>query len=208
LSPDRPTQSRSLLRCRLTWLIVLAAALPERIVSSPLLVSMVKAGRLGRKTAAGFFSYGGPASGIAPSTPDRALAEILAPWINSPPPRQTPESLAHRLVLPMLLEATYLLEEGKVGDVRDVDLAMLFGLGFPAEKGGLLWWADTLGAEQIIALLPSLGTKGWPAEPSAMLKNLARTGKKFYRLPRKPLPLPEGVYHGGIADAVAPLEWP
>ena len=42
---------------------VLAAAFPERIVSSPLLVSMVKAGRLGQKTGAGFFSYCGPTGG-------------------------------------------------------------------------------------------------------------------------------------------------
>ena len=39
---------------------VLAAAFPERIVSSPLLVSMVKAGRLGQKAGAGFYLYGKP----------------------------------------------------------------------------------------------------------------------------------------------------
>ena len=42
---------------------VLGAAFPERVVSSPLLVSLVKAGRLGQKTGAGFFSYRGPTGG-------------------------------------------------------------------------------------------------------------------------------------------------
>ena len=42
----------------------------------------------------------------------------------------------------MLVEATRILEEGKVRDARAIDLAALFGLGFPADKGGLLWWAD------------------------------------------------------------------
>ena len=64
---------------------VLAEAFPERIVSSPVLVSMVKAGRLGRKTGAGFFSYGGPTSGVAQGAADTAVAELIAPWIDSSP---------------------------------------------------------------------------------------------------------------------------
>lgn len=160
---------------------VLAAAFPDRVVSSPLLVSLIKAGRLGRKSDAGFFSYNGP-SGRATQTPaDAAVAKLIAPWVN-PIPRASSETLCQRLILPMLLEATRILEEHKVGDVRDIDLAVLFGLGFPVEKGGLLWWADTLGAERIIAMLQSLTTMGPRAEPTAMLRSLARAGDKFYRL--------------------------
>jgi 3-hydroxyacyl-CoA dehydrogenase len=187
---------------------VLAAAFPKRVVSSPLLVSLIKAGRLGRKTGAGFFSYHGPAVGSIAGTTDKAVAELIAPWIQagekgtgpvfrdqpsgaslksdlSPSsaqasPRPTSETVTYRLVLPMVLEATRILEEGKVGDVRDIDLAVLFGLGFPAAKGGLLWWADTLGAERIIALLQSFSTMGARAEPTLTLKNMARSSGKFY----------------------------
>jgi 3-hydroxyacyl-CoA dehydrogenase len=158
---------------------VLAAAFPERIVPSPVLVSLIKAGRLGRKTGAGFFSYNGPAAELAAGAVDTTVTKLIAPWIDSSPPH-TQETLGYRLVLPMLLEATHILDEGKVCDVRDIDLAMLFGLGFPAEKGGLLWWADTLGAEQVIALLESLSTQGPQAEPTPMLKMLAKTGGRFH----------------------------
>ena len=159
---------------------VLGAAFPERIVSSPLLVSMVKAGRLGQKTGAGFFWHRGPTSGVVSGAVDPAVAKLLAPWIDSPPPG-APENLACRLVLPMLLEATRLLEEGKVHDPRDIDLAVLFGLGFPAEKGGLLRWADKLGAPRLMTLLQSLATMGPRAEPTPMLRTLAETGGSFYR---------------------------
>jgi 3-hydroxyacyl-CoA dehydrogenase/enoyl-CoA hydratase/3-hydroxybutyryl-CoA epimerase/3-hydroxyacyl-CoA dehydrogenase/enoyl-CoA hydratase/3-hydroxybutyryl-CoA epimerase/enoyl-CoA isomerase len=159
---------------------VLAAAFPERVVSSPLLVSMVKAGRLGRKTGAGFFSHRGPTSSRVSAAADAGVAELLAPWIESPP-RTAPEDIACRLVLPMLLEATRLLEEGKVHDPRDIDAAVLFGLGFPAEKGGLLRWADKLGAPRVVALLQSLATMGPRAEPTPMLRTLAETGGSFYR---------------------------
>jgi 3-hydroxyacyl-CoA dehydrogenase/enoyl-CoA hydratase/3-hydroxybutyryl-CoA epimerase/3-hydroxyacyl-CoA dehydrogenase/enoyl-CoA hydratase/3-hydroxybutyryl-CoA epimerase/enoyl-CoA isomerase len=159
---------------------VLAAAFPERVVSSPLLVSMVKAGRLGRKTGAGFFSYRGPTSPLASGAVDAGVAELLAPWLD-PPPRTGHENIAYRLVLPMLLEATRLLEEGKVHDPRDIDSAVLFGLGFPADKGGLLRWADKLGAPRVVALLQSLTTMGPRAAPTSLLRTLAETGGSFYR---------------------------
>jgi 3-hydroxyacyl-CoA dehydrogenase len=156
--------------------LVLAAAFPDRIVSSPLLISLIKAGRLGQKTGAGFYSYHG-------SDDDKTVSDLIATWIEPVSHREESENLALRLVLPMLLEATRLLEEQKVDDPRDIDLAALFGLGFPAAKGGLLWWADSLGAVSILRLLQSLRTMGPRAEPTARLKSRARPGDKFYRTP-------------------------
>ena len=46
----------------------------------------------------------------------------------------------------MVLEATRILAEKKVRDARDVDLGLIYGIGFPPFKGGLLFWADTIGA--------------------------------------------------------------
>lgn len=161
---------------------VLSAAFPDRIVSSPLLVSMIKAGRLGQKSGAGFFSYDSPKGDISHGAVDTAVTEIIAPWID-PSPQHEQTAIVHRLILPMLLEATRILEEGKVGDARDIDLAVLFGLGFPVEKGGLLWWADTLGAEQIVTLLlSSISATGPRASPTPMLRTLAATGGRFYQL--------------------------
>jgi 3-hydroxyacyl-CoA dehydrogenase len=83
-------------------------------------------------------------------------------------------------MLPMLLEATRILEEEKVFDVREIDLAVLFGLGFPSAKGGLLWWADTLGAERIIGMLAGLKSMGNRSEPTTLLRKLAKSGGRFY----------------------------
>jgi 3-hydroxyacyl-CoA dehydrogenase len=160
---------------------VLEAAFPERIVSSPLLVSLIKADRLGQKTGAGFFSYRGRTPDDSPNAVDEAFLKLIAPWISAAPVSPpTSESVAYRLVLPMLLEATRILEEGKVRDIRDIDLTVLFGLGFPAAKGGLLWWADSLGAAQIVGLLQSLRTMSLRAAPTATLQTMAATGGTFY----------------------------
>jgi 3-hydroxyacyl-CoA dehydrogenase/enoyl-CoA hydratase/3-hydroxybutyryl-CoA epimerase/3-hydroxyacyl-CoA dehydrogenase/enoyl-CoA hydratase/3-hydroxybutyryl-CoA epimerase/enoyl-CoA isomerase len=157
---------------------ILSAVFPERIVSSPILMSLVKAGRLGQKTGAGFFSHHDSpdqnASASGPST-----TEIIAPWIETTP-SHSPGNLIDRLMLPMLLEATRILEEEKVFDVREIDLAVLFGLGFPSAKGGLLWWADTLGAERIIGMLAGLKSMGNRSEPTTLLRKLAKSGGRFY----------------------------
>ena len=79
----------------------------------------------------------------------------------------TEEQITARLFLPMLLEATRLLEDKIVRDVRDVDLGLIFGLGFPPFKGGLLFWADTLGAAKILEMLKPLEPLGRSLEADA-----------------------------------------
>ena len=80
----------------------------------------------------------------------------------------------------MLLEATRLVEEGIVTDVRDVDLGLIFGIGFPPFKGGLFFWADTLGAAAIVEKLGPYESLGKRYEPTALLKEHAKSGRKFY----------------------------
>jgi 3-hydroxyacyl-CoA dehydrogenase len=167
--------------------MVLGAAFPERVAFSPLLVSMVKSGRLGRKAGAGFYSYScaDAANGHTKSHDGKAAAEYKHETVGDKAGaalEQRPEVfVAYRLILPMLMEATRILEEGKVSDARDIDLAVLFGLGFPAEKGGLLWWADSLGAVRIVELLRFVGTMGQRTAPTRLLEAMAHTGRRFYR---------------------------
>ena len=56
----------------------------------------------------------------------------------------SPEEITDRLFLPMLTEATRVLAEGIVREPGDVDMGLILGIGFPAFRGGLLRWADTL----------------------------------------------------------------
>jgi len=158
---------------RAAW--VLAEAFPDRIGSSPLLVALVKAGRLGRKSGAGFFAYEGSAMDDAPGRVDAEVQSLIARWIE-PASDGAPSTMAERLVLPMVLEASRILDEGKARSEADVDRAALFGLGFPADKGGLLWWADQQGAARLAAMSDMLGM---PTAPR--LRAMAREGGCFYR---------------------------
>ena len=81
----------------------------------------------------------------------------------------------------MLLEATRALQDGIVRDPRDIDLGLIFGLGFPPFLGGLMFWADTLGAAKIIEMLKPFASLGERMQPTPMLLEMAQTGRKFYQ---------------------------
>jgi 3-hydroxyacyl-CoA dehydrogenase len=156
---------------------VMHEAFPDRIGESPLLAAMVKAGRLGQKTGRGFFVYKDKKEGRG--TPDLALADVLKPLMRGQT-RLPEKTIIERLFLPMVLEATRILAEHKVRDPRDVDLGLIFGIGFPPFKGGLLFWADTLGAEKIVEMLKSYESLGPRYLPTPMLLELARDKRRFY----------------------------
>ena len=155
---------------------VMHEAFPDRTAASPILPALVEAGRLGQKSGAGFFLY---KDKKGRGTPDPALDDLIGPHIRKQE-KFTAEQITARLFLPMVLEATRILEAKVVRDVRDVDLGLIFGTGFPPFKGGLMFWADTLGAAKIVEMLKPLESLGERAKPTPMLLELAKSGKKFY----------------------------
>jgi 3-hydroxyacyl-CoA dehydrogenase/enoyl-CoA hydratase/carnithine racemase len=159
--------------------LVLDDAYGDRIEASPVIPALVKSGRLGRKTGAGFYLYDAKAGQQAkPSHPDEGVPAIVASY--ALPARETSDRIiADRLLLPMVLEATRVLDEDLVRDGRDIDLAVIHALGFPAFRGGVLAWADTLGAAEIVRRLEPLADLGIRMQPTPPLLDLARTGGRF-----------------------------
>ena len=159
--------------------LVLDDAYGDRIEASPVIPALVKSGRLGRKTGAGFYLYDTKAGQQAkPARPDEGVPALVAAY--ALPARDTSDrTIADRLLLPMVLEATRVLDEDLVRDGRDIDLAVIHALGFPAFRGGVLAWADALGAAEIVRRLSPLADLGWRMHPTPRLLDLARTGGRF-----------------------------
>jgi 3-hydroxyacyl-CoA dehydrogenase/enoyl-CoA hydratase/3-hydroxybutyryl-CoA epimerase len=155
---------------------VLVAAFPERIQASPALDKLVSAGRLGRKNGRGFYRHTGP--GGRKRTPDRSVRGLLGmPHARRP---QTVDSLAERMVLVMINEAARCVEEAIVAGPEQVDLAMVFGAGFPPHRGGVLRHADAAGLQHVVDRLRSLrAEKGPRFEPCALLVSKADDEEPF-----------------------------
>ena len=154
----------------------MVAAFPDRVLQSPLVEDLVEAGRLGQKAEHGFYSYR--------NKKRRAESDAtLIPFIDKHKKQErklSAEEIQDRLLLPMLLEATRVLDEQIVENPRDVDLGLILGIGFPPFRGGLLFWADTLGIAEILKKLEGYRQLGSRYEPTPRLMQLAEAGNTFY----------------------------
>ena len=157
---------------------VMLKAYPDRAVAVPLMDDLVKAGRLGQKTGAGFRKYN--AKGKA--EPDPAFDAILAKH-KTGDHAPTEQAITERMFLAMLLEATRALEEKIVREPSDVDMGLILGIGFPPFKGGVLRWADSLGAGKVLEMLKPYEPLGKRFEPTESLKALAASNGRFYPIP-------------------------
>lgn len=160
---------------------VLHAAMSDRVEPAPIIEPLVKAGRLGQKNGKGFFDYMPTKPGKPPRPVPSAQLIAITKQLGM---RSAADGLSasDRLLMPMLLEATRAVEEGIAENVRDVDLALILGIGFPPHRGGLFHWADQLGADAILERLKPLEPLGKRFEPTAMLLDAAKQGKRFYEL--------------------------
>ena len=158
---------------------VMHRAFGERLSQAFDLGTLVADGRLGRKNGRGFFAYRkGRKAGVDP-TAYRVLG--LTPG----GARTDEDAVADRLVFAMLNEAARALEDQVVRQPRDGDVGALFGIGFPAFRGGPFRTLDALGARAAVDTLARLASlHGDRFLPAASLVDQAEHGGRYYPLHR------------------------
>ena len=86
-----------------------------------------------------------------------------------------------RLVYAMLNEAAMALDEGAVRSSRDGDVGALFGIGFPAFRGGPLRVIDDFTATRVLEVLRDLEDVHGPRfAPAVSLVEAATHGTRYY----------------------------
>lgn len=133
--------------------------------------------RLGRKTKKGFYIYDsdGKSTGVDPEI-------YKALGLKSPTTHFENKEIIDRGILSMVNEAALaLLEDHIVESAEELDLAMIFGTGFPPFRGGLLKYADAQGLKKCVERLEAFEIKfGKRFKPTRPLVNLVNTNKTFY----------------------------
>ncbi len=110
----------------------------QHVSRSPIVPRMVKLGRLGRKSLMGFYRYN---AADAQEEIDPSVEPLLRSYQTALESRTTTEIQRH-ILLGMAKQAKSIVAAGLVADRRDLDICAIYGLGFPAHVGGLLFWSD------------------------------------------------------------------
>lgn len=157
---------------------VLYGAFGDRMKPPALMEVIGSDGRLGKKNGKGIYLYekNGKRKGVDPTV----LSKISVKKSDS---KLTPEIIQKRMLYLMVNEAARIVEEGIVREVSDIDVGMIFGTGFAPFRGGLLRYADSVGAESIVSDLDLFSRNYGPRfQPCNYLQQLAVNKKKFYSI--------------------------
>lgn len=160
---------------------VLAEAYPDRMRhegKSPI-EAMVEAGRLGQKSGKGFYAWKPEKKG-PPSKQSDPEAKTLVAALVKAKSDASDEEIVERTMLPMLLECSRCLEDGIVSSPVEVDMALLYGLGFPPFRGGIFRWADAVGAAALLETAAKHRARGPLYTPTRQLTGLAASGRGFH----------------------------
>jgi 3-hydroxyacyl-CoA dehydrogenase len=155
--------------------------LPPDERTSPLLARLVELGRLGQKSGKGYYRYEGRKR--LPDPEVLALIEAISRE-RGIERRVIPDAeILARLLHPLVNEGAKILAEGIALRSSDIDLVYVNGYGFPAYRGGPMFWADGVGLEAIIATMRALApSHGQRWAPAALLLELAASGRGFASL--------------------------
>ena len=138
-------------------------------------------GRYGQKCGAGWYDY--RAGERQPYPSDIVNQMIVQHSADLGLERRVigDEEIVERLVYALVNEGALILEQGIAQRAADIDVVYLSGYGFPAYRGGPMFYADTVGLDRVLDSINryAAGRHGeaWAAAP--LLRALAKAGKTF-----------------------------
>jgi 3-hydroxyacyl-CoA dehydrogenase len=136
-------------------------------------------GRYGQKTGAGWYKY----DDRRRATPDPLVDELVRKWVAEAGIVQRQISateITDRCLYALVNEGARILEEGYALRASDIDIIYLNGYGFPAHRGGPMWYADAVGLKQVYERICEFHRQhGEIWRPAPLLKQLANEGKRF-----------------------------
>ncbi|HKA22592.1 MAG TPA: 3-hydroxyacyl-CoA dehydrogenase NAD-binding domain-containing protein [Blastocatellia bacterium] len=136
-------------------------------------------GRFGQKTGAGWYRYDENRNRV-PDPEVEKLIEQVSAEAGITRRTITPEEIIERTQYALINEGAKILEEGIAIRAVDIDIIYLNGYGYPAWRGGPMWYANTVGLKKVYDRVCEFHEQhGELWEPSTLLKTLAEQGKTF-----------------------------
>ncbi|MAW31979.1 MAG: 3-hydroxyacyl-CoA dehydrogenase [Alteromonadaceae bacterium] len=143
--------------------------------TNPIRDALCELDRRGQKTGAGYYDYDESRKNI----PSDVTAKIIREITGAGDSTLSSDAIIDRCVIPMINEALAILEENKAQRPSDIDVVWINGYGWPLDKGGVLYYADTIGAEKVLSVMIELAASDNSIKVSPLLRELAASGGRF-----------------------------
>jgi 3-hydroxyacyl-CoA dehydrogenase len=157
-----------------------AALRPPRDRYSNIIGLLGEAGRFGQKANAGFYRY---EPGSRTPIPDPAVEALIVQEAERQGVKRraiSAEEIVNRCMYALVNEGADILAEGIAARASDIDVIYVAGYGFPAARGGPMFWADAVGLKKVHADIEKLAHDfGEYWKPSPLLARLAAEGRSF-----------------------------
>ena len=139
-------------------------------------------GRFGQKSGHGFYKYE-PGSRQAIHDPETdMMAREVAEEAGYTQRDIGDDEIVERCILALVNEGARILDEGFAESAEDIDRVYRFGYGFPAERGGPMAYADSLGLDKVLAKIREFeASQGDFWKPAAGLVKRAEAGERFIK---------------------------
>jgi 3-hydroxyacyl-CoA dehydrogenase len=151
----------------------------EKSKSATVREVLCEMGRYGQKTGAGFYDYDEKRTALPSPVTERIVREFARKH-DAPARALTDEEILERCLYPMINEGAKILDEGIALRGSDIDIVWINGYGWPAYRGGPMYYADSIGLDTVVRKLkehaPKLGV-GFTVAP--LLERLAREKRKL-----------------------------
>ena len=142
---------------------------------NPIRDALCELDRRGQKTKAGYYDYDEARTPL----PSDATRKIIADITGAAPRQMDHEDIIKRCVFPMINEGVKILEENKAQRPSDIDVVWLNGYGWPADKGGPMYYGDMVGAAAVLDVMRQLAVGDARFTPAKTLEKNAVSNEKF-----------------------------
>jgi 3-hydroxyacyl-CoA dehydrogenase len=141
--------------------------------------ALCEAGRFGQKTGKGYFRY---ETGSRTPIPDPEVEQMIvaaSARLGLRRRKLTPLEIVERTAFPMINEGARILEEGIAARPGDIDVIWVYGYGWPAWRGGPMYYADRLGLAHVRDRLAVFAERSGDEtlQPAPLLQRLAAEGR-------------------------------
>jgi 3-hydroxyacyl-CoA dehydrogenase len=148
--------------------------------------TLCEQGRYGQKTGAGWYRY---AAGSREPIPDPDVERLIADAARAAGIARRPinaDEIVERTIYALVNEGARILDEGFAARAVDIDIIYINGYGFPAHRGGPMWYADTVGLSWVLERVRAFESEHGSAwKPSDLLVRLAEKGATFADVDRE-----------------------